>query len=71
MVVATGTSEGDMTAIVGGIYDGHFGRVRGDTKRSVKLTLVHGLARPWAEATANVKVTMRKSLVRVLNLNEV
>ena len=71
MVVATETGEGDMTAIVGGMYDGQFGRVRGYTKHSVKLTLVHGLARPWAKRTANVKVTVRKTSVRVLNLNEV
>jgi hypothetical protein len=57
--------------MVGGMYDGHFGRVRGYTKHSVKLTLVHRLARPWAKAAANVKVTVRKLSVRVLNLNEV
>ncbi len=71
MVVATETGEGDMTAIVGGMYDGQFGKVRGYTKHSVKVTLVHGLARPWAKGTANVKVTVRKTSVRVLNLNEV
>jgi hypothetical protein len=53
------------------MYDGQFGRVRGYTKHSVKLTLVHGLARPWAKKTANVKVTVRKTSARVLNLNEV
>jgi hypothetical protein len=46
MVVTTETGEGYMTAIVGGMYDGHFRRVRGYTKHSVKLTLVHGLAQP-------------------------
>jgi hypothetical protein len=71
MVVATETGEGDMTTIVGGAYNGHFGRVRGYTEHSVKLTLVHGLARPWSKKTANVRVTVRKSSVRVLNPNEV
>jgi hypothetical protein len=71
MVVATETGEGDMTAVVGGMYDGHFGRVRGCTKHSVKLTMVHGLARPWAKEKANVRVTVRKSSVRMLNLNKV
>jgi hypothetical protein len=71
MVVATETGEGDMKAIVGGMYDGHFGRVRGYTKHSRKLTLVHGLALPWAKETASIRVTVRKLSARVLNLNEV
>jgi hypothetical protein len=71
MVVATETGEGDMATVVGSMYDGHFGRVWGYTNHSVKLTLVHGLAQPWAKETANVRVTVRKSSVRVLNLNEV
>jgi hypothetical protein len=71
MVAATETGKGDMTAIVGGMYDEQFGRVRGYTKHSVKLMLVQGLARRWAKKTANVKVTVRKTSARVLNLNEV
>jgi hypothetical protein len=71
MVVATETEVGGVTAVVGGMYDGHFGRVRGYTKHSIKLTLLHELARPWAKVTANVKVTIRKPSVRVLNSNEI
>jgi hypothetical protein len=71
MVVATETSEGEVASVVGGIYDDwHFGHVRGYTKHSVKLMLMHELAGPWAEGTANKKATLRKSLVRMLNLNE-
>jgi hypothetical protein len=71
MVVATETEVGGVTAVVGGMYDGHFGRVRGYTKHSIKLTLLHELARPWAKVTANVKVTIRKPSVRVLNSNKI
>ncbi len=71
MVVATKTSVGDVATVVKGMYDGHFGRVRGYTKHSVKLTLLHELARPWANMTGNVKVTIQKTSVRVLNPNEV
>jgi hypothetical protein len=71
MVVATETSVGDVATVVGGMYDGHFGRVRGYTKHSVKLTLLHELARPWAKITANEKVTIRRTSVRVLNPNEI
>jgi hypothetical protein len=71
MVVATETEVGGVTAVVGGMYDGHFGRVRGYTKHSIKLTLLHELARPWAKVTANVKVTIRKPSVRLLNSNEI
>jgi hypothetical protein len=53
MVVATETNEGEVATVVGGMYDGHFGRVRGYTKHSVKLTLLHELTRPWAKRTAN------------------
>jgi hypothetical protein len=52
-VVATETSVGDVATVVKGMYDGHFGRVRGYTKYPVKLTLLHELARPWAKMTAN------------------
>jgi hypothetical protein len=71
MVVSTETEVGDVTAVVGGMYDGHFAWVRGHTKQSIKLTLLHELARPWAKETANVKVTIRRPSVRVLNANEV
>jgi hypothetical protein len=71
MVVATETRVGGVTTVVGGMYDGHFGRVRGYTQHSIKLTLLHKLARPWAKVTANVKVTIRKPSVRMLNSNEV
>jgi hypothetical protein len=68
MVVATETNEGEVATVVGGMYDGNFGRVRGYTEHSVKLTLLHGLARPWAKGTANERVTLRKTSVRMLNL---
>jgi hypothetical protein len=71
MVVATETEVGGVTAVVGGMYDGHFGRVGGYTKHLIKLTLLHELARPWAKMTANVKVTIQKPSVRVLNSNEI
>jgi hypothetical protein len=71
MVVATKMSVGDVATMVKEIYDGHFDRVRGYTKHSVKLTLLHELARPWAKMTANVKVTIQKTSVRVLNPNKV
>jgi hypothetical protein len=72
MVVATKTSVGDVATVVKGMYDGHFGRVRGYTKHSVKLTLLHELvARLWAKMTANVKVTIQRTSVRVLNQNKV
>jgi hypothetical protein len=71
MVASIETDVGEITAVVGGMYNGHFGRVRGYTEQSVKLTLLHELARPWARGTANMKVTIRKSSVRVLNPNEV
>jgi hypothetical protein len=70
MVVATETNEGELATVVGGMYDGHFGRVRGYTKHSVKLTLLHGLAGPWAKGTANERVTLRKTSMRMLNLIE-
>jgi hypothetical protein len=70
MVVATETNEGEVATVVGGMYDGHFGRVRGYTEHSVKLTLLHALARPWAKGTANERVTLRKTSVRMLNLIE-
>jgi hypothetical protein len=70
MVVATETNEGELATVVGGMYDGHFGRVRGYTKHSVKLTLLHRLAGPWAKGTANERVTLRKTLMRMLNLIE-
>jgi hypothetical protein len=53
------------------MYDLHFGRVRGYTQHSIKLTLLHELARPWAKVAANVKVTIQKPSVRMLNSNEV
>jgi hypothetical protein len=71
MVVTTETNVGDVATVVKGMYDGHFGPVRGYTKHSIILTLLHELARPWAKMTANVKVTIRKTSVRVLNQNEV
>jgi hypothetical protein len=71
MVVATKTSVGDVATVVKGMYDGHFGCVRRYTKHSVKLTLLHELARPWAKMTSNVKVTIQRNSVRVLNPNEV
>jgi hypothetical protein len=71
MVVATETNEGEVATVVRGIYDGHFGCVWGCTnKHSVKLTLLHEVARPWAKGTANDKETLRKSSVRMLNLKE-
>jgi hypothetical protein len=71
MVVATETEVGGVTAVVGGMYDGHCVCVRGYTKHSIKITLLHELARPWAKMTANVKVTIQKPSVRVLNSNEI
>jgi hypothetical protein len=37
----------------------------------IKLTLLNELARPWAKVTANVKVTIRKPSMRMLNSNEI
>jgi hypothetical protein len=64
-MVATETNEEEVATVVGGMYDGHFGRVRGYTKHSVKLTLLHELAGPWAKGTANEKGMLRKLSVRM------
>jgi hypothetical protein len=74
MVVATATktSVGDVATVVGRMYGGHFGRVHGYMmKHSVKSMLLHELARPWAKMMANMKGTIGKTSVRVLNPNEV
>jgi hypothetical protein len=45
--------------------------VRGYTKHSIKLMLLHELAHPRAKGMGNIMVMVQKSSVRVLNPNEV
>jgi hypothetical protein len=72
MVVATKMSVGDVATVVGGgVRWALWPCTRGYTKHSAKLTLLDELARPWAKMTVNVKVTIRRTSVSVLNPNEV
>jgi hypothetical protein len=59
---------GTVVDIIGGVYQGHIGRVKRYTPQRVVITLYLGLALPGAKKTSNHEVTIMASHTKARDL---